>query len=60
MTNNINPGPENAEEHFVRGLPFKAHKITDFTPELFERYYEDGYEPSRQLRVTSRKSQQDY
>ena len=43
MTNNINPGPQNAQEHFVRGLPFKAHKITGFTPELFERYYEDGY-----------------
>jgi Fe-Mn family superoxide dismutase len=30
-------------EHFVRGLPFKAHKINGFTPELLERYYEEGY-----------------
>lgn len=31
------------KEHFVRPIPFKAHKISGFTPELFERYYEEDY-----------------
>ncbi len=42
MDNLIPAQPANIE-HFVRGIPFKAHKITGFTPELFERYYEDEY-----------------
>jgi len=29
--------------HIVRPIPFKAHKINGFTPELLERHYEDVY-----------------
>lgn len=43
MTNKAKSNLQSTKEHFVRGLPFKAHKIDGFTPELFERYYEDGY-----------------
>lgn len=43
MTNTPKPADDPNQEHFVRGLPFKAHKIEGFTPELLERYYEDTY-----------------
>ncbi len=43
MTDNSKLAPQKPVEHFVRGIPFKAHKITGFTPEMLERYYEDGY-----------------
>ena len=43
MTNTTQSNFQPTIEHFVRGLPFKAHKIDGFTPELFERYYEDEY-----------------
>ncbi len=33
----------NPKEHFVREIPLKAHKITGFTPELLEHYYEQGH-----------------
>jgi len=28
---------------FVLPIPFKAHRISGFEPEFFEKYYEDGY-----------------
>ncbi len=43
MTDTPKPAHGPTQEHFVRGLPFKAHKIEGFTPELLERYYEDTY-----------------
>ncbi|MEM9230778.1 MAG: Fe-Mn family superoxide dismutase [Pseudomonadota bacterium] len=43
MTNTPKPAVDPNQEHFVRGLPFKAHKIEGFAPELLERYYEDTY-----------------
>ncbi len=43
MAENSNPKTNLVSEHFVRPIPFKAHKITGFTPELLERYYEDEY-----------------
>lgn len=30
-------------QHFVRGIPFKAHKIDGITPELLEQHYEQVY-----------------
>mgnify|MGYP001799795414 CR=1 FL=1 len=30
-------------KHFVKGLPFKAHKITGFSPEMLEHHYEEVY-----------------
>ena len=29
--------------HFVKPLPFKAHKIKGFSPEILEQHYEDHY-----------------
>ena len=43
MTDTPKPAHGPTQEHFVRGLPFKAHKIEGFTPELLEHYYEDTY-----------------
>ncbi len=37
------------KEHYVREIPFKAHKIAGFTAEFFERYYEDEYGGSVRL-----------
>ncbi|MEO9822172.1 MAG: Fe-Mn family superoxide dismutase [Paracoccaceae bacterium] len=30
-------------QHSVRGIPFKAHKIDGFTPEMLEQHYEEIY-----------------
>ena len=38
MTDTPKPAHGPTQEHFVRGLPFKAHKIEGFTPELLEHY----------------------
>ena len=43
MARNPNISEDITKEHFVRPIPFKAHKIFGFTPEMFERYYEDYY-----------------
>lgn len=43
MAENTYPYSHSINEHFVRPIPFKAHRITGFTPEILERYYEDEY-----------------
>ena len=43
MAENTNPHSHSINEHFVRPIPFKAHKISGFTPEMLERYYEEAY-----------------
>ncbi len=43
MTDASNPSRQEPIDHLVKGIPFKAHKISGFTPEMLERYYEKDY-----------------
>lgn len=43
MVPSLNDNSIRSRGHFVRGLPFKAHKIAGFSPETLERHYEEIY-----------------
>ncbi|MEL7300030.1 MAG: Fe-Mn family superoxide dismutase [Pseudomonadota bacterium] len=43
MERGIAAPPGAHSKHFVTGLPFKAHKIEGFSPEMLEHYYEEIY-----------------
>ena len=43
MAQESKSAPVGRAKHFVKGLPFKAHKIEGFSPEMLEHYYEEVY-----------------